>query len=300
VTLLTDKLLKEAGLRSVPELLGFRTAMSHAAARSPTSLPMPESYSEYPSNESAFLRGARIAGRWRSTRARHRETRTASTEFGLLQENRRIKATAFDQVVEAIAAEDGFPDASSALARDMGIHVSYGERQYVLSRCVSFFEAKGPNGILSPVHPTRIECAGLVWNSVEAIYQAHKHLDPEIRRLIREAPDALAAKAVSRGFETSIPSMKDRFGLHRRVAMARAQILRAGQDEAFAQALLATGDLSIVESCPREERNGSDWGTHGSVVAMGWNTQGRLLERVRTALANGVIVTRPATSDQKT
>lgn len=290
MTALTDRRIVDAGLLERTELPGFRSAMSHRAGRDPALLPAPDGMERDPMRLEAFRRGARIAGLWRAVRARHRETRDpAATPFGRLQENRRIERTAFEHLVEAIAAEAGFPDAHSLLAREIALLVPYGDVQHVRRHVVEFFHADGPNGILSPTHPTRIEHAGLIWTSAEAVYQAQKHADPEIRRTIREAPDALSAKAASKAFPTSVLTMVDHFGRGRREAMARAQLLRARHDPAFRQALLDTGDRPIVEIAPDGEPRDSRWGAHGVDLVRGWNTQGRILVKVREAVARRAV-----------
>lgn len=153
-------------------------------------------------------------------------------------------------------------------------------RTYDLRTSTVFFHADGENGILAPTHPTIIMIDGLPWTSVEAVYQASKHLDPDLRETIRLAPDALTAKAASRSHEPTAPGMGDHSGPRRRVAMARALLLRSTQDDAFSRALKATGSSQIVECDP----DGGDvrWGVAGSPFATGWNLQGRLLSAVRS------------------
>jgi predicted NAD-dependent protein-ADP-ribosyltransferase YbiA (DUF1768 family) len=290
MTTLTDKRLAEAGLLKGSEIPGFRTAMSYRAARSPDALPIPDSIAAAPLRIEAFMRGARIAGIWRSMRAKHREIRDPdASEFGRRQENWRIERTSFEHLVEAIATEAGFPDAHSLLARDIGIRVHYGEVQHLRRDVVEFFHADGPNGILSPTHPTLIVHQGQTWTSVEAIYQAQKHADPEVRRTIRLAPDALSAKKASKAFPTTVLTMVDPFGRGKRDAMARAQILRARHDGAFREALAATDGRPIVEIAPDGEPIDSRWGSFGTNVTRGWNTQGRILDEVRSAVVTGTI-----------
>jgi predicted NAD-dependent protein-ADP-ribosyltransferase YbiA (DUF1768 family) len=288
MTALTDKRLVEAGMLEKTEVPGFRAAMSHRAGRSPELLPASESIEADPIRLEAFRRGARVAGIWRAVRVRHREKRDPdASAFGKRRENWRIEQTAFDQVVEAIAEEAGFPDSHALLAREIGIYVHYGDVSHLRRNVVEFFHADGPNGILSPTHPTRIVHAGLVWTSVEAIYQSQKHADPEIRRTIREAPDALSAKAVSKTFPTTVLTMQGAFGRGKREAMARAQLLRARHDSEFRRALLEVGDRHIVEIAPEGVAIDDRWGAFGVDVVRGWNTQGRILDHVRKAIVAG-------------
>lgn len=290
MTTLTDKRLAEAGLLKGSEIPGFRAAMSHRAGRSPEALPTPDAIEAAPIRHEAFRRGARIAGIWRSIRARHREIRDPkATEFGRRQENWRIERTSFEHLIEAIATEAGFPDAHALLARDIAIRAHYGDVQHLRREIVEFFHADGPNGILSPTHPTLIVHRGLTWTSVEAIYQAQKHADPEVRRTIRLAPDALSAKKASKAFPTTVLTMIDQFGRGKRDAMARAQILRARHDPAFRDALVATDGRPIVEIAPDGEPVDSRWGAFGRTVVRGWNTQGRILDEIRAAVEAGTI-----------
>lgn len=285
MTTLTDKRLAEAGLLKGSEIDGFRAAMSYRAARSPDALPVPDPIAAAPIRMEAFRRGARIAGIWRSIRARHREMRDPNaSDFGRRKENWRIERTSFEHLVEAIATEAGFPDAHALLVRDIAIRVHHGEVQHLRRNVVEFFHADGPNGILSPTHPTLIVHQGLTWTSVEAMYQAQKHADPEVRRTIRLAPDALSAKKASKAFPTTVLTMIDQFGRGKRDAMARAQILRARHDAAFREALVATDGRPIVEIAPEGEPIDSRWGSFGTTVTRGWNTQGRILDEVRSAV----------------
>lgn len=292
MTALTDKRLVQAGLLADTEVPGFRAAMSHRAGRSPELLPARESIEDDPIRLEAFRRGARVAGIWRAVRVRHREVRDPdASEFGRRRENWRIEKTAFDQVVEAIAQEAGFPDSQALLTKEIADRIRYGDVEHLRSRVVEFYHADGPNGILSPTHPTLIEHAGVTWTSVEAIYQSQKHADAEIRRTIRDAPDALGAKAASKAFPTTVLTMKDVFKHGKREAMVRAQLLRARHDMEFRRALIETGDRPIVEIAPDGEPRDTRWGAFGVLIVRGWNTQGRILDAVRKAVIDGLVPT---------
>lgn len=168
--------------------------------------------------------------------------------------------------------------AAAAIAR----LVDTAPRVYQLSKCTVFFDAHGENGILAPTHPTSFTADGAEWRSVEAYYQASKHLDAVLRERIRTAPDALAAKDISRGVEPTAEGMESHAGTARRTSMLVGLIARSEADEAFREFLVGTGGTNIVEHHAGD--CDARWGAKGSPIASGWNLQGRMLMGVRARL----------------
>lgn len=184
-----------------------------------------------------------------------------------------------DILVTAIAHAEGFAHPDPLLVDTVARRVHPGDVGYVERDVVTFFDADGPNGILAPTHPTMIIHGGTAWTSCEALYQAQKHSDPGFRERIRLAPDALAAKAVSKERESDRFTMRDHFRPGRRIAMVRALLLRHQQDQAFRAFLDDTQGRDLVEHV----HGGGDtrWGAIGRGGLRGWNLQGRLLSAVR-------------------
>lgn len=147
---------------------------------------------------------------------------------------------------------------------------------------VTFYDAGGPNGILSNTHPSELRNGG-PWRSSEALYQASKHGSREAEEAIRGAPDALSAKSVSRriqarlprGAATSIPQVKA-------MLMISAMGTRHRQDRGFRDAIAATSGREIIELTPHDSPDRL-WGTVRTVDGrlLGCNLVGQILMLLR-------------------
>lgn len=265
---------------------GFRTAMRYRPSRDPA-LILPSEETSERMNATALLefrRGVLVAQHWWRGRI---AAGSAARKGG--PDGRTTPSAAeppADAVIRAIAAVEGFDEPDPVLVHRIAMRITTHDVGYLERDVVTFFHADGPNGILAPTHPTEILRADRAWTSVEALYQAQKHSDERMRERIRTAPDALTAKAIGKERDGDVWSMRGHFGLGRRIAMVRAQLLRASQDEAFRDALCATQGRDIVE-----HTKGSDldtrWGVVGTLALRGWNLQGRILDCVRNVVVSG-------------
>lgn len=250
-----EALLRGHGLH-VASVIGFREVVRRGGDRdarvAPTDI-------EDIRNRVEWERGADVARAWLALRP------TMADEDDLL--------------VSAIACAEGFENPDPLLVDAIARRIHPGDIGYVERDVLTFFDADGPNGILAPTYPTMIVHVGATWTSSEALYQAQKHADPEFRERIRLAPDALAAKAISKERESDRFTMRDHFRPGRRIAMVRALLLRHQQDHAFRTFLDETRGRDLVEHV----HSGGDtrWGAIGRGGLRGWNLQGRLLSAVR-------------------
>lgn len=262
---------------------GFRAAMRHKPSRSPE-LILPDEEAAARMGTTGLLeyrRGVLVAQhRWRERIAAGVAARTLRSGHDAIP---RDVETPEQTIVRAIAAVEGFGHPDPVLVHRTALSVATHDVGYLERDVVTFFHADGTNGILAPTHPTVVVHDGRVWTSVEALYQAQKHSDPMMRERIRTAPDALTAKRIAREKESDLWSMRSHFGIGRRIAMIRAQMLRASQDASFRAALGATIGRDIVEHTTGDGLD-TRWGVVGTRALRGWNLQGRILERVRDAL----------------
>lgn len=282
MTTLTDARLSEAGL-GADGIRGFRAAMRHRPSRNPD-LILPEDHLLEGGREDRaleFRRGVLVAQAWWAMRTAKRVQQRKDGD-AIEQRGAAGRSDPLRQLVVACAAVDGFVRPDPVVAWRIANQVQPGDAGYIEKDVVTFFHADGPNGVLSPTHPTLIVHDGEEWRSVEALYQAQKHSDRAFRRNIRLAPDALSAKALARSREGDLLPMRGHFKPGRRLAMTRGHMLRAQQDAAFRAALHDTGRRDIVEHTTGDGLD-TRWGVVGSASLRGWNLQGRILKAVREA-----------------
>lgn len=259
---------------------GFRAAMRHRPSRHPD-LILPDDASVARMGPVALLefrRGVLVAQQW----WRGRIAAGVAARAGTIEARGggHGMCGAGDAIVRAIAVVEGFAVPEPGMVHEAATSVLTHDAGYIERDVVTFFHADGPNGILSPTHPTSIIHGDRTWTSVEALYQAQKHSDPGMRERIRMAPDAITAKAIARMQESDVWGMRSHFTIGRRIAMVRAQMLRASQDDAFREALRDTLGREIVEHTTGDEPD-TRWGVVGTGALRGWNLQGRILRRVR-------------------
>ena len=283
-----DRMLTEADL-GTHGILGFRIAMRRSVQDRTRSMDDARlRFSDDAVRLAGFERGVRIAGAFRRLRPRASAMDTATARPARTTMRGADRDAAMRVLIEACATADGFTTPDPHLAWRMANQVRPSDVGYYERDVVTFHDEDGPNGILSPTHPTLIVHESGEWSSVEALYQAQKHLDPDFREAIRTAPDALTAKALAKTRSGDATTMRDQFGPGRRVAMVRAQMLRVTQDDAFRAALIATGGRDIVEHDHHAQVD-TRWGAVGTGGLRGWNMQGRILSTVRTAVTTGLL-----------
>lgn len=120
-----------------------------------------------------------------------------------------------------------------------------------------------------------VDCDGLHWPTTEHYYQAQKFDDPDLRAMIRNASQPLAAKTIA---DKHRARMRPDWDTVKDEVMYRA-VRRKFELHALLRALLlSTGDEAIVEAAPHDSYWGS--GPDGS----GQNRLGRIMERIRAEL----------------
>lgn len=140
---------------------------------------------------------------------------------------------------------------------------------------IEFFEPDDAYGWLTALSAHPIEIDGQVWATAEHYYQAQKFADERIRQAIAAAPNAHAAKIVSKQYKSARRADWDD---------AKVDIMRQAFREKFkqhpqlAQQLVATGDAILVEVNIHDPFWGS--GPDGN----GQNWAGKLVMEVRAEL----------------
>ncbi|MCZ2344479.1 MAG: NADAR family protein [Bacteroidales bacterium] len=149
---------------------------------------------------------------------------------------------------------------------------------------VTFTGVHEPNGWLGSMSPYPITYKGREWRTAEALFQALRFTDPDIRAAIQAATSPMTAKWIAKG-------KQDRMTVPQRgkrdiANMKRVLKLKVAQHPDLTAALLATGDEEIVEDCTRRAGgSGMFWGAalrDGAWV--GQNVLGKLWMEVRAEL----------------
>lgn len=154
---------------------------------------------------------------------------------------------------------------------------------------VAFRKVKEPHGWLGNMAPYPITYMGDTWRTSEALFQALRTDDHDAREQIRAAKSPMAAKMVAKRLaacRTVAP-----MGPQDLSNMLDVLRLKLEAHPCLKDALLATGDATIVEDCTARPRgSGLFWGAqlledgswHGS------NTLGRMWMRIREELKDAV------------
>jgi ribA/ribD-fused uncharacterized protein len=116
---------------------------------------------------------------------------------------------------------------------------------------------------------------GSFWASAEHYYQGMKFDDPELREAVRTAPNARQAGTVAQSHRRRI---RRDWRKIRVTVMTRAIYSKCRQNSEAARALLATGDVELVESSQYDYY----WGCGRDL--RGENHFGKVLMRVRDKL----------------
>lgn len=147
---------------------------------------------------------------------------------------------------------------------------------------ISFTKVKLPYGWLGNMAPYPIVAHGVEWRTSEALFQAERFTDVDIRETIRAATSPMAAKMIAKQHRdrmTIVPRSTDDLKL-----MARVLMMKVKQHPELAEQLLATGDEDIVEDCSaRPNDSGLFWGAakQPDGTWLGQNQLGKLWMVVR-------------------
>ena len=134
-----------------------------------------------------------------------------------------------------------------------------------------------PNNLLAAYSRHEFELDGLVWPSVEHYYQAMKFEDETYREQIRNAPHPTdctkLGKSKRHGRRKDWDKVKETY-------MTRAVYIKCRTHPEVTEALLATGEVKLVESSQYDYF----WGCGRD--GRGHNTYGNVLMNVRGKLRN--------------
>lgn len=145
-------------------------------------------------------------------------------------------------------------------------------------------KVKDPHGHWGNMAPYPVEFRGKVYRTTEALFQALRFEDEEVKREIREEKSPMSAKFV-------VKKHKDRMAV---VPKSEADLtnmrvclkLKVEQHPGLRRLLVASGEALIVEDCTNRQRgSGLFWGA--ALVGGEWrgeNWLGRLWMELRAAI----------------
>lgn len=125
---------------------------------------------------------------------------------------------------------------------------------------ITFTKVKLPYGWLGNMSPFPVEHDGKTWRTSEALFQALRFEDDEIRELIREQKSPMAAKMMAKKHRAKMviqPLSDEDYG-----NMALCLILKLKHHPELIDSLLETEDSIIVEDVTSRGSRGSNlyWG----------------------------------------
>lgn len=132
-----------------------------------------------------------------------------------------------------------------------------------------------PDDVFSSVFPRPFELDGYLWRSAEHYYQAMKYPSRPRFNDILNAPDGLTARRLGEG---RLKRKRSDWRAIRQTIMSRALYTQARTHDDFAQALLESAELPIVN----QQQYDYYWGTGRDL--RGDNHYGKVLMRVRDKL----------------
>ena len=150
---------------------------------------------------------------------------------------------------------------------------------------IGFTKVALPYGWLGNMSPYPIEYGGIIWRTTEALFQAMRFDDIEIRHLIRDEKSPMGAKFKAKANKDKMnvePLSKIDIG-----QMAICIKLKIDQHPNIKQWLIETGDAYIFEDVTSRANKGNNlfWGAaliDGELV--GTNTLGKLWMSARKCL----------------
>ena len=149
---------------------------------------------------------------------------------------------------------------------------------------IAFTKVALPFGELGNMSPHRITHEGKRWKTAEALFQALRFEDEEIREAIRTSPSPMTAKMIAKKHKAEMvvePQSQQDLDNMRLVLR-----LKVDQNPEVKRILLATKDNEIIEDCTNRNRGSAKfWGA--ALVDGEWqgeNWLGKLLMELRTQL----------------
>jgi ribA/ribD-fused uncharacterized protein len=163
----------------------------------------------------------------------------------------------------------------------LNFNTSFMEKKKVV---IEFTKVELPYGWLGNMYGSPIQHLGVVWRTSEALFQALRFDDPEIRELIRSEKSPMSAKMRAKKFKDRmvVEPMSDQDLANMRLVV----YLKFDQNLVLKRKLLITGDHIILENIG--SRNGERhlfWGmkkVNGEWI--GNNMMGRILMELRDQL----------------
>ncbi len=152
---------------------------------------------------------------------------------------------------------------------------------------ISFSSVNLPWGFLGNMSPYPILYDGKEWRTSEALFQALRFNDEELRELIRDQKSPMAAKMIAKKHRDKmmvIPMSHEDINLMRFVLK-----LKFDSHPIIKDKLLNSGEYTIIEDIGnrRGERH-LFWGMHkAGDTWIGTNTMGKLLMELRDIYRNG-------------
>jgi len=154
---------------------------------------------------------------------------------------------------------------------------------------IAFTKVALPFGELGNMSPHRITHEGKRWKTAEALFQALRFADEEIREAIRTSPSPMTAKMIAtkhRAEMTVQPRSQQDLDNLRMVLR-----LKVDQNPEVKRILLATKDNEIIEDCTNRNRGSAKfWGA--ALVDGEWqgeNWLGKLLMELRTEVLSSSV-----------
>jgi ribA/ribD-fused uncharacterized protein len=146
-------------------------------------------------------------------------------------------------------------------------------------------KVKESHGCWGNMAPYPVEYEGKEYRTTEALFQALRFDDEEIREAIRENKSPMAAKFVSRGNRDKmvVEPVSEQDLDNMRLCLR----LKIEQHEELEAELLATGEEEMVEDCTKRQRgHGLYWGAakQEDETWEGQNWLGRLWMELRSSL----------------
>lgn len=140
-------------------------------------------------------------------------------------------------------------------------------------KVIGFTSTRLPYGWMGNMSPYPIKFGEDTYKTTEALFQALRFSDNDIKALIREEKSPMGAKAIakSRAAEMTTEQLSDKDVLNMRLCIA----LKLQQHPKLVEELLATGDDMIVEDVTKRGDIGSNlfWGAMLVFNALTSNTE---------------------------
>ena len=150
---------------------------------------------------------------------------------------------------------------------------------------IGFTKVALPYGWLGNMSPFPIEYDGKTWRTTEALFQALRFDDAEIKELIREQKSPMAAKMMAKKYKSQMTILP--LSTIDLLNMEMCVKLKIEQHPELAKELISTGNLEIIEDVTRRGSAGSNlyWGAlNDNGEWVGLNNLGKIWMKLRDQL----------------